>query len=761
MKKNLLLVTTLFLLVTSFNVAFSQTTIFNADFSNTTGDNAWVNNVGSDWLRGTDAAAHGTGNYMYIQRSGSTGQYFSNSNSYVDSPTIDLTGYELLTLNLRVNLDTEAGYDGLRIIFSNDGGTTYQALGKFDDEAINWYNDAGVDAFGTISGVAAVNGWSGNSGGWYTATIDLPSQGFDNQNDIIFSLQFSSDGSFQDVGVAVDDFTITGYPITTKVYPDCGIGIGDKLELWLNPTTLSSLSDGDRVSRWPNRSAINPDWTDATSSGDLRPTYNNNETKNVNFNPVVSFDSTNSMFGKQGFYNSDIFIVINPGVPISSAAATEDVFMGDDYLEISPGEDVTGVSVNDTSVRFGAFPDIVAYNQGANDSYGRAIVSNTIVYDRPVIFNARLNAAGNGMDLYLDGINLGVTLNPALVREENISTFKDILNSRYWLGRSEFFGPSFSGDILEVMAFSERKSDIDRKRIESYLGIKYGITLGLFPVAALGLPHVPGEYYDSAGNALWNATLHTNYTYNVAGIGRDDCSLLYQKQAKSIDPNTFITVGLGDIYTTNDDNPSTFANNGDFLIWGSTLSTLTALPTPLSVNLGPSLVTTFTDVSERTWKFVETTATDIPQVKLSVSTAGLSSLPPLTGNDAYVMIVADDDAFTTNVETVFLSTNGTSQECFYDFDGTKFVKFGVAHEVVSSRHIEFDGTNDYVRIGDQLNQTGAFSISAWIYTNGSNDDTSEKTIVSKRGSGTDGYHFYLSDANKLVMQYGGLATMQI
>ena len=738
---------------------FAQTTIFNADFGNAAGDNSWTDdNVSATWLRGTDALAHGTGKYKYIERDDDTsvfGTVAVNSYATTETPNIDLTGYERLTLSLRMRYDTESTFDGVRILFSNDGGTTYYPLGKENDEAINWYNDTSVNAIDAIA-----RGWSGWSSGWFSASIDLPSQGFDDMANVRFMVEFANDGFdgtyYQ--GIAFDDFKIIGYPITPKVYPTASCAIWDKQELWLKPQSLSGLNDNDKVDRWENSALINPDWTDAQSTGVLRPTYNNDATNNVNFNAVVTFDATNSMFGREGFYNQDIYLVIKPGTPISATATTQDVFLGDDYLEISGNEDVTGVSINDTSVRFGTASDIAAYNQGAQDQYGKAFTSATLSYDRPVIFNARLNAAGTGMDLFLDGVNLDLL---GSTSEVLVGTFKNILNSRYWLGRSEFYGESFNGDILEVMVFSERKTDTERQKIESYLGVKYGVTLGLFPDLANGIPHVPGAYFDSAGIPLWNPVSDTGYTYNVAAIGRDDCVSLYQKQAKSIDPNTFITVGLEDIYTTNEDNPNTFANDKDFLMWGSTPSTLTALPSPLSVNLGPSLVTTFTDVTERTWKFKEVVTTDIPTVKLSVSTAGLSALPAITGNDAYVMIVADDDAFTTNVETVFLTTNGASQECFYDFDGVKYVKFGVAHEVVSPRHIEFDGENDYVKIGDKINQTGTFSVTAWVNTSGSNNDNSEKTIISKRGNSSDGYHFYLADDNKVTMQYGSLATQKI
>ncbi|BAO56415.1 hypothetical protein NMS_2406 [Nonlabens marinus S1-08] len=688
--------------------------------------------------------------------------------TYLTSPVIDLTGYDKLNFSFEYFLDMYGnGYEGFKIEYTNDG-VNWHVLGKENDIAVNWYPSRangvldGVDEYGNN---IQLGGWTYDTSGWETSSIDLPSQGFDNQSQVQFRVYFASDNYNNNNadGLAIDNFVITGSPIQEKNYSDCGLGIGQNLELWLNTRTLAGMSDGDPVDQWTNISSLNPtsnistEWTSATSSGAERPIYYDNATNNVNFNPVVSFDGSKAMYGKSGFYNQDIYIVINPTGTISSQRPTEDVFMGDYYLEDIGSEDVTGISINDTSSRYGTSPDIAAYNQGASGSYGKAIIHPTLVYDRPVIFNARINSDGSAMNLYLDGVNLGVTLDPALMQEENLTTFKEILNSRYWLGRSEFFGPSFTGDIMEIMSFSTRKSDLDRARIESYLAVKYGITLGLFPVPEIGLPHVPGAYFDSAGNALWNASIDAGYTYNVTGIGRDDCSLLHQKQAKSVDPNTFLTIGLGEIAATNGLNGNSFESDGDFLMWGSTPSTLQALPEPLEVGLGASVITTFTDVSERTWKFKEISqaGNDIPEVKVSVETSGLTSLPALTGNDAYVMIVADDENFSTNVETIFLKGNGSLQECKYDFDGVKYVKFGVAHEVISSRHIEFDGANDFIAMDDELDLGNEFTVSAWVLSKGPNLTNSDRTIVSKRAGGADGYQFFMTNDNRIGMRFNG------
>ncbi|PQJ18633.1 LamG-like jellyroll fold domain-containing protein [Nonlabens tegetincola] len=748
------------ILVLLSGIANAQVTIFNADFTTGLGDNAWTDAANrGQWRRGSDLAAHGVGFYKYIRRTRSNVTYEEFARMSTTTPLIDLSGYERMVLSFRYNLDViPNGADGFRIEFDNNDGLGWRTLGRVGEpDSVNWMT---TDDASAVGGYGA---WANDSNGWTTASVNLPSQAFDDQSDVRFRVWFQSDGAaYSADGLAIDDFRIEGYLQLAKVYVDCGNGVGPDLELWLNPATLAdNYNDGDLISEWRNSVAIgnvtiDGSYTNATSSGSQRPIYQDNAAANANYNPVVSFDGSKSMFGKGGFYYNDIYVVINPTQGLNASRGTEDVFMGDDYNTSGNNQDVTGISINNTSNRYGTNPDIVAYNQGAQNDYGKAIVHPTLNYDRPVIFNVRVNDSGDGMELYLDGVNLeNIPALSGLIQEVNSTTIKEILNSRYWLGRSEFFGSSFNGDILEIMSFSEKKSDDEREKIESYFAMKYGITLGLFPIDSIGLPHVPGSYYDSSGNELWNASIDPGFTYNVTAIGRDDCMRLNQKQARSIDPNAFVSVGLGDLYNTNNANPNTFEDDYDFLVWGSTSEDLDPMPSPLAVTLGPDLVTTFTDVTKRTWKFKEVSeqGNDIPEVKVIVETAGFSSLPALVGNDAYVMIVANDENFNDVLETIFLDENGATLETTYDFDGEKYVKFGVAHEEIEPRHIDFDGENDYVQVGNEIQLNGAYSISAWVLSRGANSDGNNRTIVSKKGTANNGYWLFLDADNRVSMRH--------
>ncbi len=728
--------------------------IYCQDFDS--GASGWsaVTTTNGSWLEGTEGTMSGgaTGNYAYSQRF--SGNYQNSTFIDYQSPSIDLTGYENVRLQIDYNVDTQTDRDFLNVFASADGGTTWYRIGHQDAwEGTNWYNSTWTDTAPNPD--VTYYGWTGNSG-WTTAEIDLESQGVDNNANVLFRVQFESNASTTDVGVAFDNFCIVADPIATKTYVTCGpAGIGNDLELWLRADAeIGNYADGASVSQWTDQAFGTP-LTNAYSSGTEMPTFYNNASQNVNFNPVISFDGNDAMYGKKGFFNDDIYIVVRPTNATSSTSPTQDVFCGDWYTEVPANQDITGIAIGNTSARF--TNDIVAYNQGAQTNYGKAVVSTALSYDNVVIFNARKNATGT-MDLFFDGLDLSVL---GVVQEVNVPTYSDIMNARYWLGRSEFWGASLDGDIVEVIVYSDVKSAAEKNRIESYLALKYGVALGIDGDAGLGIPHIPIGYVDSSSNNLWDLASNAGYTFNVSGIGRDDCGNLNQKQSRSIDPGSVLTIGLGDIYNTNSANPNSFTDDLDFLMWGSDGGPMTASATPISVNLGPTTVTTLTDVAERIWKVTEIATTDITTAKVSVATADLVSLPALSGNDAYVMILADDDAFTTGIETVFLQTNGANQEAYYDFDGTKYFTFGVAHETLADRHMEFDGIDNYARVGDNVDLSGPFSISAWVYSRGSNNNNDEKTIISKRGSGTDGYHFYLRDDNRLEMRFDSGGSDQI
>ncbi|MDP2061457.1 MAG: LamG-like jellyroll fold domain-containing protein, partial [Flavobacteriaceae bacterium] len=227
-----------------------------------------------------------------------------------------------------------------------------------------------------------------------------------------------------------------------------------------------------------------------------------------------------------------------------------------------------------------------------------------------------------------------------------------------------------------------------------------------------------------------------------------------QKQSKSQSngANTpVLTIGLGDILTTNSANANTFPTNRSYLVWGANGQNMNDSGVPIVLNFGPATVSTLTSVSNRKWQVVETGG-NVPTVKVSVPTSALTNFTPLIGNDAYVMVVADDAAFTTGIETIFLLTNGANQEALFDFDGTKYISFGVAHETVVPRHLTFDGTDDFVRTDYAPDLSSSFTVMAWIRNTGSNNPASDQAIISK-SNGTTGFTLYDRTNNRIRMEW--------
>ncbi len=117
----------------------------------------------------------------------------------------------------------------------------------------------------------------------------------------------------------------------------------------------------------------------------------------------------------------------------------------------------------------------------------------------------------------------------------------------------------FNGKIPEVIVYTSALTATEAQRVDSYLAIKYGVTLGSNTL----------DYLASNGTTkAWDAAANTAYYNNVTGIGRDDNSALNQKQSKSVNAQGLVTVGHGTIAADNASNANNFSANNSFLMFG-------------------------------------------------------------------------------------------------------------------------------------------------------------------------------------------------
>lgn len=117
-----------------------------------------------------------------------------------------------------------------------------------------------------------------------------------------------------------------------------------------------------------------------------------------------------------------------------------------------------------------------------------------------------------------------------------------------------------TGSICEVIVYGAGNiTDAERRKVDSYLAIKYGLTLGRLNIQ---------DYLSSSGLSVWSGTANSAYNNNIAGIARDELSLLYQKQSISANSNQQqVIIGLPGMANSNDSNTGTLSD-GQFLLWG-------------------------------------------------------------------------------------------------------------------------------------------------------------------------------------------------
>ncbi len=169
--------------------------------------------------------------------------------SYVESPSINLTGINSPLLSLDINLFCEQTYDGSKVQLSVDGGNTWDDIGSYNSGVFlnfpnavncreqNWYNKNNINYLtGSSGGCTAVsfqfggdkNGWSGGcsqsasgactspdnhgTNGWVTSTHCI--QQAANKSNVKIRVAFGAGSQVFTDGIAFDNVRILNvYPV--------------------------------------------------------------------------------------------------------------------------------------------------------------------------------------------------------------------------------------------------------------------------------------------------------------------------------------------------------------------------------------------------------------------------------------------------------------------------------------------------------------------------------------------------------------------
>lgn len=346
------------------------------------------------------------------------------------------------------------------------------------------------------------------------------------------------------------DFENAQYFTLGTGYIDCGPGgVSTNLSLWLR-ADLGPNSTSGEVTSWEDLASGN----NATGTSGTVPSY---ISSNINFNPVLDFDGVDDVLSStSGFYSHAYYFVLTPDDTYTSAT-TRQVPLGWDDSSVTTTTSLGGFYLGGI---FGGSDDVLGHivGNGAN-SYAQVEVDNTktIPANIPLLFEVRENSGATAAGIFQNGIQVD--------NATAGSGYLAVSDEEYAIGRFETpngftFTDFFDGKIAEIISFSSRPSDAEKNRIQSYLSIKYGITLD---------QSTPQDYVNSAGTTVWSSSTNSSYANDIAGIGRDDGSCLSQKQSKSTNSGSIVTIGNEGIFSNNTANPNSFDSDNSFLIWGN------------------------------------------------------------------------------------------------------------------------------------------------------------------------------------------------
>jgi hypothetical protein len=378
-------------------------------------------------------------------------------------------------------------------------------------------------------------------------------------------------------------------------------GVVNNIALWVKSN--SGVTGVTNASAWTDQSGNGFNLAQATAAN--QPAI---QTNRINFNPTLQFDGSNDnlsvsggILGNNTFTDVNAFVVSRTNT-ISSSSLFFETTTANQFNFHSPWSDTN------------------LYWDAGNTSTNRLAVNWGGSVATPFLWGLQASTTGTSsgalQDIYRNGFRIA--------NDATMSSFTGN-NGNFYIGSSGA-GNYYNGDVAEVVIYSGTLTAIKTQQIQSYLALKYGITITSF------------DYISSAGMSIYrNTTAQAGYIRDIAGIGRDDNSALDQRKSKSINvPSDILSVANGD-YTT----PVAFSNSLEFLVWGHNGLVYQAdVATPAYTHNGSSIVRQIA----RLWSTEKTgspTGNAIIEVDMNliVGPTGLG-----TNNTADIRLLIDNDA---------------------------------------------------------------------------------------------------------------------
>ncbi|MBB3188767.1 right-handed parallel beta-helix repeat-containing protein [Microbacter margulisiae] len=337
----------------------------------------------------------------------------------------------------------------------------------------------------------------------------------------------------------------------------------------------STTTNGTGITQWNDQSGANNNATVLTT-GTGTITYADNT---INFNPSLAFTNVSRQMLTNSSASVKSFVVVT--LPNISSSTTQ-------HLGGLIG------ATTDNGIRVGATTSPYNWNGDVN--------GNDWVY-------------GSNGTSWINGTSGTSSFTGWHIVTQTSSSS---LNLQYYLGGYYFSPRPYWGNIAEVMAFAG--SVTHQNSVETYLAIKYGITLG-------------HDYI--AGDGSTNVYAISGYANNIAGLGDDNTYGLNQKVSASNNlpsstSSRIVMATTNDFTSSNLSGSRTSLTNGQYLIWGDNGNAISSSTWTTS---GPY------QIVNRTWK-VQNTG-NVGAVYFQIDLSGYPS------SGAYAILVDNNTNFSS------------------------------------------------------------------------------------------------------------------
>ena len=485
-------------------------------------------------------------------------------------------------------------------------------------------------------------------------------QSFDGSDSVI---EMTNDGTYWSAEVGPENgnyMTFAVNEVSDELAPG---GVSNNIIAWLKSESgTNTTTDGENVTTWNNSISNHPVYNlqhipviSAVNGSALDipvrsapPSYESSYENLINFHPTVYFKSgrnierlfvqevnnnSSSMHAKK-IKSSTVYCI---GSPHSKGRGSEDFWSGfeHNYVHIP-------IMIDRGHITF--FEEDVS-----SPTPDRFLDANLSWYnDEAAIIKMKAQDLDNADVTYTKNSGSKHTLNGVNLSHGSY----DVLGN--W-GNSNLFNEPF-GRIVETIIYdSPEISDADNAKIESYLAIKYGITLD---------QSTPQSYINSEGIEIYDADgVFDNFDKNIFGIGQDDKGSLDQRISKSSNARSILILSNdADFTSTNTDVGRTSLGDGNFLVTGHN-----------------GMATTFTAAFDdndnsrmpRIWAFDETGT--VGNVHIAMKTSDVT-LPDNT-NDKLYAVLSTDQSFDGSDSVIEMTNDGSYWSTEMDPEDGNFMSF--------------------------------------------------------------------------------------